>query len=72
MTKQDNIDIMTNQEIAQLMKIEELIKEFHEYWKENGEPHPSSNAYLAMNRGFFYIKGLEAADKIRLVGETHD
>ena len=36
-----------------------LLKEFHEYWKQHGEPHPSSNAYMSLNRAFFYTKGLE-------------
>lgn len=36
-----------------------LLKEFHEEWKKHGEPHPNSNAYLALNRAFFYTKGYE-------------
>lgn len=38
-------------------EIEDALNSFHEYWKEHGEPHPSSNAYLRLNRIFFYNLG---------------
>lgn len=46
--------------------IKQLVIEFHEIWKQNGEPHPSSNAYLALNRAFFYTKGLERGIQMTL------
>jgi len=50
---------MSDKEVA-----EKLLKEFHELWIEKGKPDPISNAYLALNRAFFYTKGLEAGIKI--------
>lgn len=47
---------------------DELAKEFHEYWKENGEPHPSSNDYLGLTRAFYLAKGVEKGMKI-MTGE---
>lgn len=39
------------------------IKEFREFWLANGEPHPNSNEYLAMNRAFFMAAGYSMAVK---------
>lgn len=44
---------------AAAKEFKQLTQEFHEYWKANGEPHPASNAYIALNRVFFYSKGME-------------
>lgn len=35
----------------------QLLEEFHELWLKEGEPHPNSNTYLALNRSFFFTKG---------------
>lgn len=44
--------------------MKDWLKEFHEFWEAQGKPHPSSNAYLALNRAFFYIKGFENGIKM--------
>lgn len=53
MASQEQMEAVAKREFKQ------LAKEFHEFWKQNGEPHPSSNAYLALNRIFFYAKGMQ-------------
>ena len=53
---------MTDEMLEQVKKQgAKLNKEFNKYWEENGKPHPSSNAYIAMNRAFYYMKGFESA-----------
>ena len=36
---------------------EDMLARFHVFWKDKGEPHPSSNAYLDLTRRFFYAEG---------------
>lgn len=43
----------------ELDRWEEWLKEFHQFWKDSGEPHPNSNKYLLLNRVFFFEKGME-------------
>jgi hypothetical protein len=42
---------------------DEAIKDWDKYYKENGEPHPISNAYLELTRMFWLMKGVELAKK---------
>lgn len=51
-------------EAHQKARAERLVKEFHEYWEQNGEPHPNSNVYLSLNRAFFFLKGMEEGIKV--------
>lgn len=45
----------------ELMKlIEKLQKQFHKFWLEHGEPHPSSNRYINMVKAFYYTEGYKA------------
>lgn len=44
-----------------MVKAQDIVDEWHEYWEHNGEPHPSSNAYLSLNREFFFRKGMMLA-----------
>lgn len=51
------------------VKSGELIEEFIEYVNACGNPHPSSNAYMKLNRTFFFHKGMEYATDQQREGE---
>ena len=56
-------------------EMEEMQKEFHQVWKEYGEPHPNSNKYLALVKSFYYTKGLfhgaEIKEKVEADNESN-
>lgn len=48
-----------------MMVKNKTLDDWHEFWKNNGEPHPSSNKYLELTRLFWYNLGFEAGIKIQ-------